>query len=123
VRSNDYMSLYEHELEERMRFSYPPFARMIRITVKHTDEKVSENAAIVLAKDLTDQLGQQLVLGPEVPYIFKIRNQFLNEIHVKLPRENVNLRAAKQAISKVIQQLYLLPDFKGLRVVADVDPA
>ena len=123
VHSNDYTSLYEHEIEERMRFGYPPFARMIRITVKHVDEKVSENAAIVLAKDLTDQLGTQLVLGPEVPYIFKIRNLFLNEIHVKLPRENVNLRAAKQAISKVIQQLYLLPDFKGVRVVADVDPA
>ncbi|MDX5421253.1 MAG: primosomal protein N', partial [Hymenobacteraceae bacterium] len=82
VYSNDYQSLYEHEIEERMRFGYPPFVRMIRVTVKHAEEKVSENAAIVLAKDLTDRLGKQQVLGPEVPYIFKIRNLFLNEIHV-----------------------------------------
>ncbi len=122
VHSTDYISLYEHEIEERMRFGYPPFMRMIRITVKHADERTSENAAIVLTNDLADKLGKQQVLGPEVPYIFKIRNLFLNEIHIKLPRENTNLRAAKGQIAVAIQQLKLLPDFKGIRVVADVDP-
>ncbi len=123
VRSNDYESLYEHEIEERMRFGYPPFMRMIKIIVKHDDERTSENAAIILAKELTDRLGKQQILGPEVPYIFKIRNLFLNEIHVKLPRENTNLRSAKKHIAAAIQQLKLLPEFKSLRVVADVDPA
>ncbi|MBC5773785.1 primosomal protein N' [Pontibacter sp. KCTC 32443] len=122
VKSVDYESLYAYEIEERMRFSYPPFVRMIRITVKHAEERTSENAAIVLAKDLTDRLGKQQVLGPEIPYIFRIRNLFLNEIHIKLPRENVNLRNAKGQIAQAIQQLYLLPDFKGIKVVADVDP-
>lgn len=122
VKSVDYEALYAHEIEERMRFAYPPFVRMIRITVKHADERTSENAAIVLAKDLTDRLGKQQVLGPEIPYIFRIRNLFLNEIHIKLPRENVNLRQAKGQIAQAIQQLYLLPDFKGIKVVADVDP-
>ncbi|MBB6612202.1 primosomal protein N' [Pontibacter sp. Tf4] len=122
VKSVDYEALYAHEIEERMRFAYPPFVRMIRVTVKHADERTSENAAIVLAKDLTDRLGKQQVLGPEIPYIFRIRNLFLNEIHIKLPRENVNLRQAKGQIAQAIQQLYLLPDFKGVKVVADVDP-
>ncbi|MFD2245765.1 replication restart helicase PriA [Pontibacter ruber] len=122
VYSNDYQALYEHEIEERMRFGYPPFTRMIRVTVKHEDERTSENAAIVLAKDLTDRLGKQQVLGPEVPYIFKIRNLFLNEIHIKLPREGGNLRGAKMQLAQAIHQLKLLPDFKGLRIVADVDP-
>ncbi|WP_162427484.1 replication restart helicase PriA [Pontibacter pudoricolor] len=122
VKSVDYEALYAHEIEERMRFNYPPFVRMIKVTVKHADERTSENAAIVLAKDLTDRLGKQQVLGPEIPYIFRIRNLFLNEIHIKIPRENVNLRTAKGQIAMAIQQLYLMPDFKGIRVVADVDP-
>jgi primosomal protein N' (replication factor Y) (superfamily II helicase) len=122
VKSVDYEALYAHEIEERMRFSYPPFVRMIKVTVKHADERTSENAAIVLSKDLTDRLGKQQVLGPEIPYIFRIRNLFLNEIHIKLPRENVNLRTAKGQIAMAIQQLYQMPDFKGIRVVADVDP-
>ena len=122
VHSNDYQGLYEHEIEERLRFGYPPFVRMIRITVKHTEEHTSENAAIVLAKDLADRLGKQQVLGPEVPYIFKIRNLFLQEIHIKLPRERTNLKTAKSQIAQAIATLKLLPDFKGIRVVADVDP-
>ncbi len=122
VKGNDYDSLYTHEIEERMRFGYPPFVRMIRVTVKHADERTSENAAIALAKDLTDRLGKQQVLGPEIPYIFRIRNLYLNEIHIKLPRENVNLRSAKGQIALAIQQLYQVTEFKGVRVVADVDP-
>ncbi|TPE44351.1 replication restart helicase PriA [Pontibacter mangrovi] len=122
VRSNDYQTLYEHEIEERLRFGYPPFTRMIRITVKHADDKVAENAAIVLAKDLTDRLGKQQVLGPEVPYIFKIRNLFLQEIHIKLPRDSTNLKSAKGQIVQAIFNLKLLPDFKSIRAVADVDP-
>ncbi|MBC5993393.1 replication restart helicase PriA [Pontibacter cellulosilyticus] len=122
VRSNDYLSLYEHEIEERLRFGYPPFVRMIKVTVKHVDERTSENAAIVLAKDLTDRLGKQQVLGPEVPYIFKIRNLFLQEVHIKLPRETTNLRSAKGQIAQAIFNLKLLPDFKDVRIVADVDP-
>ncbi|RIJ34018.1 replication restart helicase PriA [Pontibacter oryzae] len=122
VRSNDYSTLYEHEIEERMRFGYPPFTRMIRITVKHADDKAAENAAIVLTKDLSDRLGKQQVLGPEVPYIFKIRNLFLQEIHIKLPRDSTNLKAAKSQIAQAIFNLKLLADFKGIRVVADVDP-
>ncbi|WP_299758071.1 primosomal protein N' [uncultured Pontibacter sp.] len=122
VRSNDYSTLYEHEIEERMRFGYPPFTRMIRITVKHADDKTAENAAIVLTKDLSDRLDKQQVLGPEVPYIFKIRNLFLQEIHIKLPRDSTNLKAAKSQIAQAIFNLKLLADFKGIRVVADVDP-
>ncbi|WP_266204614.1 replication restart helicase PriA [Pontibacter kalidii] len=122
VLSNDYQTLYEHEIEERMRFGYPPFTRMIRITVKHVEERTAENAAIVLAKDLTDRMGKQQVLGPEVPYIFKIRNLFLQEIHIKLPRDTTNLKSAKGQIAQAIFNLRLLPDFKGIRVVADVDP-
>ncbi|TXK50739.1 primosomal protein N' [Pontibacter qinzhouensis] len=123
VRNNDYLALYEHEIEERMRFNFPPFVRMIKITVKHEDERTAENSAIVLAKELTDQLSKEQVLGPEVPYIFKIRNLFLQEIHIKLPRQSGQLSSSKRMIADTIHQLKLLPDFKGLRVVVDVDPA
>ncbi|GHA53754.1 replication restart helicase PriA [Pontibacter akesuensis] len=122
VSNNDYQSLYDHEIEERLRFGYPPFTRMIRLTVKHNDEPTAENAAIVLAKDLTDRLGKPQVLGPEVPYIFKIRNLFLQEIHIKLPRETTNLKAAKHQVAQAVFNLRLLPDFKSVRVVVDVDP-
>ena len=70
----------------------------------------------------TEGLGQNHVLGPEVPYIFKIRNLFLNEIHIKLDREHTSLKSAKLFIAEVIIQVNLKKEYKGLRVVADVDP-
>ena len=63
-----------------------------------------------------------MVLGPETPYIFRIRNQFLNEIHIKLDRRNLSLKEAKSRIAGAMQQVSLQQEFKGLRLVADVDP-
>ncbi|WP_223815782.1 replication restart helicase PriA [Adhaeribacter rhizoryzae] len=122
IIDNDYLALYEHEINERHKYFFPPFVRVIRVTVKHLEEKISQAAAIELAKLLTDGLGQNHVLGPEVPYIFKIRNLFLNEIHIKLDREHTSLKSAKLFISEVITQVSLKKEYKGLRVVADVDP-
>lgn len=122
VIENDYQALYEFEIQERRKYNFPPFVRVIRITVKHLEEKISEEAAKVLAQEFRQRLGASYVLGPEVPYIFKIRNQFLNEIHIKLDREQINLKAAKAQVAEAIFLTSLRKEFKGLRVVADVDP-
>ncbi|WP_026463129.1 replication restart helicase PriA [Adhaeribacter aquaticus] len=122
VIENDYLALYEHEISERQKFLFPPFVRIIRITVKHLDEKISEEAAMALSHAFAERLGAKHVLGPEVPYIFKIRNLYLNEIHIKLNREHTSLKAAKLHIAEAIQFNNLRKEFKGLRVVVDVDP-
>lgn len=122
IIDNDYGALYEHEITERRKHGFPPFVRIIKITVKHIEEKISQAAAAELAKLFTDGLGQNHVLGPEVPYIFRIRNMFLNEIHIKLDREHTSLKSAKIFITDIISQVNLNKEFKGLRVVADVDP-
>ncbi|WP_066835954.1 replication restart helicase PriA [Rufibacter ruber] len=122
VIENDYQGLYEQEIAERQKFRYPPFVRMIRLTVKHPEARPCENAAILLAKDLVDRLGRTGVLGPEAPHIFKIRNQFLQEIHVKLDRESGNLKYSKSQIQEAVFHLLQNKDFKQLRVVVDVDP-
>jgi primosomal protein N' (replication factor Y) len=122
VIDNDYQALYEHEIEERRKYGFPPFVRVIRVTVKHLEEKISEEAAIVLAREFRDRLGASYVLGPEVPYIFRIRNQFLNEVHIKLDRDHMSLKAAKAQVGEAIFLTSLRKEFKGLRIVADVDP-
>ena len=96
--------------------------RVIRITVKHLDEKISEEAAVALTKEFADRLGGQHVLGPEVPYIFKIRNLFLNEIHIKLDRGHTSLKSAKLLVAQAMALVNQRKEFKGLRIVADVDP-
>ncbi|MDX5348740.1 MAG: primosomal protein N', partial [Hymenobacteraceae bacterium] len=122
VIENDYLGLYRHEIEERQRFQYPPFVRLIKITIKHGMEKTSADAALALSKLLQDKLEPRQVLGPEVPYIFKIRNLFLNEVHLKLSRNHNKLKADKATLAECIAQLKQEKAFKDVRVVVDVDP-
>ena len=122
VIENDYEAMYEHEIIERRKYNYPPFMRVIRVTVKHVEERACEDAAIALAAEFVDRLGRNMVLGPETPYIFRIRNLFLNEIHIKLDREHTSLKAAKTLIAEAIHLIKLNKEHKGVRIVADVDP-
>jgi primosomal protein N' (replication factor Y) len=120
IRKGDYQSLYNHEENERHHFGYPPFIRMMRITIKHKDDNVAGLAAERAKKLLTDISGKH-VLGPERPYIPKINNYYLWQFMIKQLR-NKNLAEEKKAIRKALWELTAEPEFKSVRVSIDVDP-
>ena len=121
IVSNDYEGFYEEEILERQSYHYPPFMRLISLTVKHEDQRIAEKAAIALAEKITVKLSKERVLGPERALISKIRNQFLFDIMIKLEREGFNIKAAKAFIREQIEEIQLTKAFKGVYVVADVD--
>jgi primosomal protein N' (replication factor Y) len=122
IIENDYLGFYEGEVLERERHLYPPFARLIKIVVKHENEKSCFEAAKALAKPLKKRLGAARVLGPEAPLINRIRNKFLQEIMIKLEREKVNLKAVKQFIAQEVENFYKDKKFKNVWIVLNVDP-
>ena len=122
VIRNDYLDFYAYEVEQRREHEYPPFTRMIRITVKHMDQELAQKAAIRLTQELADRLGRGPVLGPEAPYIFRIRNFFLQEIVIKLSREHTVLKAAKQHICAALEVVRDQKEYRQARLVVDVDP-
>ena len=85
---------------------------------------LAEAAAIRLTQELVDRLGRAaaLVLGPEAPYIFRIRNFYLQEITIKLDRAHTVLKQAKQLICEAMDVVKDQKEFKQARLVADVDP-
>jgi len=95
---------------------------MIKLTVKHMDESLAQQAAIRLVQELTERLGRSAVLGPEPPYVFRIRNFFLQEIVIKLSREHTILKAAKTNICAAMEVVRDQKEFRQARLVADVDP-
>ena len=121
VIQNDYKGLYEEEIQERQDFSYPPFVRLIKLTVRHTDRAISQQAAQRLADELTDALGSSRVLGPEEPLVERIRNQFLFNILIKIEREKVNIKAVKAYIRDRINDILTDKGLRQVSVVADVD--
>ena len=122
VIRNDYVEFYNYEIVQRHEHGYPPFMRIIKMTVKHVEQGLGEQAAILLTQELVDRLGRAAVLGPEAPYIFRIRNFYLQEITIKLDRAHTVLKHAKQLIYEAMDVVKDQKEFKQARLVADVDP-
>jgi primosomal protein N' (replication factor Y) len=120
IIENDYEGLYQDEIKEREDFQYPPFTRIIKITLRHIDQPNAEKAAQALAQKLIEKLGTPRVLGPEKPLVERVRNQYLFEIMIKLEK-TINLKGAKAFIAEQVQNIILSKDFKGVGIVVDVD--
>ncbi len=121
IINNDYEGMYEAEIVERQAFSYPPFTRLITLTVKHLEDSQALKAAELLAKVLTDKMGESRVLGPEAPLVERVRNQYLFEILIKLEREKVNFKAAKAFIHEKVTEILTDKKLNGISIVIDVD--
>lgn len=118
----DYDRFYEFEIVERKKFGYPPFTRITTITCKHPDPHKTEHAASELAAELTKQLTDSKVLGPEKPPVDKIKGLYLQEITIKSDRFKENMTFVKKQIAKAEQILKSNPLTKGVTIVIDVDP-
>jgi primosomal protein N' (replication factor Y) len=120
VQQHDYSKFYDFEMEMRKQFFYPPFSRLIRITLKHTiKEKVFE-AAEILANFLQKDFPH--LVGPAAPIINRVRNMFLMEILLKLPQDAAHLKIQKKVINNHIDLLKAEKKFRSVVVVSDVDP-
>ena len=119
VSTNDYIGMFEEQLNERHDFKYPPIYRLIKITLKHKDYNKVNVGADWYAKSLRQFFGTD-VLGPEFPAVSRIRNQYLKHILVKIPQKQ-SLAKTKEAIVKVNNSFLSVKDFRAVRVVLNVD--
>lgn len=122
ILKNNFDTFYEAEVADRQRHDYPPFTRLIEITLKHKDKKVCQDAARRVGTLLREQLAKVKVLGPAEPMISKIRNLYLMTILVKIPRGKTDLGPIKQTIQSHVDNLSKEKTFRDVRVIVDVDP-
>jgi primosomal protein N' (replication factor Y) (superfamily II helicase) len=120
VLQNDYDTMYNTELADRKEFQYPPFYRLIEITVIHKDINLVNESAKSLTDYLRLNLGKR-VLGPEFPLIARIKNQYYKTTLVKIERE-AGLTKVKDVINKSLNNLKEEKLFKSIRIKINVDP-
>jgi primosomal protein N' (replication factor Y) len=120
VQQHDYHSFYHYEIEGRKQFAYPPFSRCILLTFKNYIKEVAEGAANTVAAALKTNFGPYLV-GPAEPIVNRIRNQYLIELLIKLPREAQLINRCKQQIQEQIAIIHNHQRFKKTVVIVDVD--
>lgn len=120
LQQHDYKSFYNYEIENRQQFFYPPFSRIVLLTLKHKDKTIVMQAAEKLTQYLRQDLSD-FVTGPAAPVINRIRNQYLMEILIKLPKETGKSISNKKNIRNHINLLLANKEFKNVQIIADVD--
>jgi primosomal protein N' (replication factor Y) len=120
VKAHDYSLFIQHELPFRQHFGYPPFTRIIRVTFRHTAKEVVDSAAGFFAITLKKEFPNYLV-GPAEPVIGRIRNQYLMELMLKLPKDGQTIAFAKHIIRQQTTILHSDRKFRSVVVIPDVD--
>lgn len=120
VVSGDYMGMYQHQSLQRQQFQYPPYCKLIRVTIKHRDFRLCQSAATWLFKVLEQNMGS-LVLGPVAPPVSRIRNQYIQQLLIKVPQQQ-SLTKTKGFLAKVLQRFMAQKEFARVSASFDVDP-
>ena len=121
VMRHDFEGLVAQELRDRKENMYPPYARLVRLVLRHTDKQRLEAAAVALGAMLRQSLGAARVIGPEVPPIARINDLHHRLLLMKFEREAVPSKY-KPIIAQVLTQFSTTDRWKRIRVTVDVDP-
>jgi len=119
VVSNNYASMFQKQLAERYKFSYPPYTRLVLLKLKHKDSILVNQAADHLARSLRKVFGKR-ILGPEYPMVSRIMNYYIKNIILKMERDAAP--EMKKRLVEMIDKFQQEPAFKQVRIVVDVDP-
>ncbi len=120
VQKHDYATFYEKEIQERYQYAYPPFIRMVQLTLKNKNEFELEETAKFTTQLLRQSFAEG-ILGPEKPFVSKINLYHIRIITIKIANGK-NLAADKTKIKKIIDGLKLHPPHHKTRINIDVDP-
>jgi primosomal protein N' (replication factor Y) len=118
VKESNFLKMYHSQLSERKIFHYPPFCKLIQITVSHRDSDLTNQAARDLAIALKKSFGQN-VLGPEYPVVSRVKNKYLKNILLKIDSANSSTKVKIHLLDLV---KWLKQQHKSVKVTIDVDP-
>ncbi|NND63441.1 MAG: primosomal protein N' [Flavobacteriaceae bacterium] len=119
VSVNDYYGMYKEQSQERYDYKYPPYYRLIKLTFKHRNFSTMQRASVWFGEVLRLQLADS-VLGPESPPVGRIRNEYITNILVKIPKKQ-SLQKTKNFILRVQQRFLSQKEFARVKLIIDVD--
>ena len=119
VTKNDYLGMYNEQLYERQIYKYPPYFKLLKLTLKHRDFDKLKQGSMWLYQVLQQNLTLP-VLGPEEPPISRIRNEYIRTIMVKIPM-NISIVNTKMTIQKILNSFEAISQYRSIRVILNVD--
>jgi primosomal protein N' (replication factor Y) len=119
VTVNDYLGMYNEQLYDRKIYKYPPYFRIIKLTLKHRDFDKLKEGSIWLYQVMSQNLNMP-VLGPEEPAISRIRNEYIRTILIKIP-QNTPIAGTKKTIQKILNSFEAVAQYRAIKVTINVD--
>ena len=120
VLNHDFTGMYNDELKSRKEFNYPPFCRLVEITLKHKDKKVVNDGSWILGEELRSVFGNR-VLGPEYPLVARVKTYYQKQVLLKI-EVDASVTKAKKILAGILEKFQLSKEGKKLRVQVNVDP-
>lgn len=117
---HDYRGFYDMEIEDRRRYTYPPFSRMIYIYLKHRDERTVDQIAVTYGYKLRELFGTR-VYGPEEPAVSRIQSLYIRKLMLKV-ETGASMKKVKAILRELFEYMHQLPEMKGVMIYYDVDP-
>ena len=120
LKAHDYNGLYNQQIAERELFKYPPYQRLIMLTLRHRDLGRLDAAATLLQQRLQQSFGER-VSGVIIPSVTKISNQWVRQIRLRI-ETTANIARAKALVKEHITFVQQQEKCKGTIILPDVDP-
>jgi primosomal protein N' (replication factor Y) len=117
---HDYQGLYAEQIAERKAFAFPPYHRMIMLTLKHRDMQRLTAASDMLQQRLQQAFGTR-VSGVILPSIARTQNMYVRQIRLTI-EATANIARAKEMVREQIRFVQQQTTCKGTIILPDVDP-
>ena len=121
VVENNYGNFFQRELEERQRFVYPPFFRLIAVTLRHKKPEVLRDASKIFTKILKEKLGNR-VNGPAVPQVERVNTYYILNYLIKVEKDASKIGVTKEILARATHAMQHTEGYSNVRVSVDVDP-
>lgn len=120
VVRGDYDFVARTLLAERAEYGYPPYVRMIRVTMRCRDRHLLRAAADMAAASLRKTFEGE-VTGPVAPPVDMVRGESILELVLRIG-QGVRSSQARNALRAVIAEVFSLPAHRKITVFCNVDP-
>ena len=117
---HDYQGLFAEQIAERKAFGFPPYHRMIMLTLKHRDMQRLTTASDMLQQRLQQVFGAR-ISGVIMPSIARTQNMHVRQIRLTI-EANANIARAKEMVREQIKLVLQHATCKGTIIQPDVDP-
>lgn len=114
IKNQNVKEIYDYFLDERKKFLYPPFVKLIMIELKHRKEDKLNRASQFLGSVLRKYIPEECILGPEKSPIARINNLYQYQILLKFPK-NKNYKIYKELLAKSLEEFDEITAYKSIK--------